>query len=280
MGMVVPLQVFGASGALSVSQSSVAHGSIARGAQRVPFLSLVFSADCAADAVVHELTVKHEGFGDSADLESVYAADGYRRLTRARAFARRDRTLILPLAPPLTVPACASRTVTILADIAPDADVASEHRLRIDGASSLVSDVPVTSVVRPVSVGSVHVTFLDLLQPLRYGTKRTLARMQFTADGERDQEIVSVLMTNDGKARDDDLQHLFIQNRKGEVFTTVQRALDGDRVRLYFDPPLRLDRHDTILLELKGDIRASRRRTIRFILEEASDLEATVRMRR
>ena len=53
--------------------------------------------------------------------------------------------------------------------------------------------------------------------------------------------------------------------------------LDTDRVRLSFDPPFLLRRNEERLVELRADVLASRRKTIRIVLEEESDVEATVK---
>lgn len=270
-------------GSLAVVQTSVS-GSVPRGAQRVPFLSLAMTAGCDADVDVREVTVVHDGLGESADLLRVYATDGKRRLTRSRSIDASDRTATLRFFPELTVKACASKTIIIAADIAPDAAAAGEHTLSVELGTDVavrlsVPEVAPVATVRPKSVGAVAVTFLDLLQPLRFGNSRTLARFRLEADGAADQEIHAITFTNDGKATDDDLRTLRVQNRRRETLTQTAASMDGDRVRLTFDPPLRLDRNDEILLELKGDVRASNRRTVRFTLEEASDLEALPRAR-
>lgn len=287
--LLVPAQLF-AAGSLTVTQSGVTGGSVPKGAQRVPFLVLTLEAGCGAPAVVRELTIAHDGLGDSADLERVYASDGRRRLTRGRSFGASDRTATLRFIPALDIPACAKKSLTIVADLSLDAASAGEHRLRVASPSDVDTDADVrfaatasrpshVATVRPASVGSVSVTFLDLTTPLRFGTSRTLARVRLEAGREADQEIRAITLTNDGKATDGDLKNLRIQNRRGQALTNTAATMDGDRVTLTFDPPLRLDRNDEVLLELKGDVVASRRRTVRFVLEEPSDLEAADRAR-
>jgi hypothetical protein len=55
--------------------------------------------------------------------------------------------------------------------------------------------------------------------------------------------------------------------------------MSGSTVTLTFDPSLRIDRNGSVLLELKGDVAAGKDRTIHFVLEEPSDLQAAPRAR-
>lgn len=286
--LLAPASLFAAEPSLTVTQRSASHGSIPKGAQRVPFLTLTLEAACGADATVTELTVAHEGLGDSADIERVYVTEGRRRLTRSASIDASDRTALLRFRPALTIKGCGTRTINIAGDFASTAVAAGEHRLYVASPGGITTSAVVTlsgrieerpSVVRPKSVGTVSVSFLKLLQPLRYGNGRTLARFRLEADGEANQEIYAITFTNAGKASDKDLQNLSVRNRRGKFLTNVATAMDGDRVRLTFDPPLRIDRNDEVLLELKGDVKASNRRTVRFTIEEPSDLEAASRAR-
>lgn len=279
----LPSHGLAASPSLTVTQSPIAAGSVPKGAQRVPFLSLAFSASCASDATVSEITLGHAGLGSSVDLSRAYALDAKgRRITRARPIDAEDRSVTLRFAPPLSIDACATVAVTVAADVSPDAAPSGEHLLSLSSASDVSADVPVsvrspepapTAVVRPRSVGTVSVTVEGPRAAQLYGANRILARVRLEADGERDQDISSITLTNSGKATDGDLQNLRL-TRRGVAVTSVAATMDGDLVTLTFEPALRLGRNDEVLLELKGDIRASKRRTVRFVLEEPSDLSA------
>lgn len=282
--LLFPVRSFAAPARLNLTQTSVATGSVPKGAQRVALLRIDVSASCAGAGSVRELTLLHEGLGDASAIDRVYVTDGQKRLTRARAIDGSDGTVRLRFIPALTVAACTSRSLTVAADFSGDASASGEHRLSIELQTDVISDdalVTVTAndgaapaVVRPKNVGTVTATVEGTNKPLRYGADRTLARIRVEADGEADQEIRSMMLTNRGKATDDDLRNLRIQSRKGAVLTNVAASMDGDAVRLTFDPPFRLGRNDAASLELKGDVRAGKRRTVRFVLEEPSDTEA------
>lgn len=270
-----------ASISLQAEVTQMAPTSVPRGAQRVPFLSIELHADCDDDVAIRALTLKRTGLGRAADIERVYAFEGANRVTRA-AMLNRSGEVSLRFPKGLVVKACAKRTLVIAADIDAEADSGGQHAFRLASVTSNGLNVHIVEAgptrvpgsITPSSVGAVSVTVEGANTPLRYGSNRTLARVRLEADGEVDQEIHSILLTNDGKATDKDLRNLRLENRKGTALTGIAAAMDGDAVRLTFDPPLRLDRNDEMLLELKGDIRASNRRTVRFVIEEPSDLEA------
>jgi hypothetical protein len=56
--------------------------------------------------------------------------------------------------------------------------------------------------------------------------------------------------------------------------TPVLPSLEGDLAPFVFDPPLLLEHGNVYLIEVRADVRASRRRTIRLLVEEPEDVEA------
>lgn len=255
--------------------------SVPPGAQRVSMLSLSFEASCDADIMVRGITLRHRGQGASADIAAVYALSGGRRVTAGRSIASRDGRVHLPLRD-VVIPACGSMQFVIAADYAADAAVAGEHRFVVASASDIDAPDAMVSLVQStagqpmvstgVPVGSVDIAYLPLHRRPLYGTDRTLARIQLTADGRSDLQILSVTLTNDGSARDDDLQRLSVQSTGAKTLTDTVASMDGDIVHLMFVPPLQMNKNSTKLLELHGDVRASRRRTIDFVVKESSDI--------
>lgn len=289
VALLLPVQMFAASGALTVTQTMSAHASVPKGASRVPFLTLQLAVSCDAAVTIGDVTVVHEGLGLASDIERLYVMDGRQRLTRSRLIDEQDLTSTLRFIPALKLAACEKRTVVVMGDIAADAANAGEHRLSLELPTDIQTDATVTlqsgssdvgsAVVRPQTVGTVTAQILSLTQPLRFGKNRTLARFRLEADSEANQHIHSITLTNEGKATDTDLKNLRIVNRRGQTLTETRASMDGGTVTLTFDPMLALDRNDEIALELKGDITASRRRTIRFVIEEPSDIDVTPRTR-
>src|SRR3989338_3336110 len=259
----LPLQV-------NVEQSASA-GTLPKGAQRVDMMRVRFSAPCDQDIVVRSLKVHHRGLGAIEDIDRVYAMDGLRRVSRAARIRRSDETATLRFRS-LAVNRCTVKTIAVLLDFSPSAQAGSQHTLTLELPEDIDANASVSVTtyedaeatrIAPGETGSVSVEFLDLPSPLRYGERRTLARLRISADREKDQEIVSVTLTKDGSARGADLQNLFMETTRRERLSMQQDSLEGESVTFRSAPPLFLGRNAEQLLIVRGDIRASRKRTVK-----------------
>lgn len=268
---------------LTVQELSRPGGSVPLGAQRVPLLTLQMTASCAGSVRVASLTLEHRGLGKPQDIAGLYA---FQKVRRSRSVAPSGKKGIATLhLRAVTVPACATMSLDILGDISGSAAAAGEHGFTLVWSGNVVTDpaVPVTlnlageAAARTIpvgpSVGTITADSLSLPNTLSYGSARTLARLRLTARGE-DQQITAITFVNDGSARDADLQNLFLETSGKTRLSSTVAALDGDRVRVELQPPLLLKRNEVRLVQLLGDVRASRRKTVRLIIQEPGDMEA------
>lgn len=256
--------------------------SIPQGAQRVPLLALRFRASCASDVPVAGITLFHSGRGALSDILRVYALLGAERLSRGRGFNSQRGEVQLRFRS-FTVPACGEEIVQFAADFSSDASIASEHALVLrnvedvdtpSAAARLLGSPSGGRRIAGESEGTVAVSVLAPGTTVRYGDGRVIARIRFTAGSTNDHLLQAVTLTNEGDARNGDLQNLFLEARSGGRVTVVAPAMEGDRIHLRFDPPFLLKRNARRLLELRADVRAGRRKTIELILQEPGDLEA------
>lgn len=268
---------------LDVGAERITNGSVPRGALRVPFLQLTLTATCENDVPVRSVEIRHTGNGDTADIRSVYAMiDGVRVSDVRTPSSTKEGRVTLRLRG-VTVPACGVKQLMIVADMEADAAVGGEHffiletadGLDVDGMSVRYTDVKPTTMpsvrTTPATSGTVNVAFLELRKPVRYGANRTVSRFTLKAQ-DKDLQALSMTLTNDGSASDADLRNLSLVTSSGERVTKIESKMDGDVVTLTFDPPFKLEKNASKLLELRADIRSSRKRTIRFTLDELSDL--------
>lgn len=274
---------------LTVRSITIPNTSVPRGAQRVPMLTISLSASCAGAVTVESIRVTHRGMGDQSELSAVYVMARGKRISRGRQFSSSDGQLLLPLRPALVIPACQTTDVTIAADFSAEALAASEHTLLLlrpgdieAGSASvriLTPDFVSTVQTAGTSEGTVAVKFLPLLARIRYGDARVVARITLTAS-DFDQFVWAMTLTNDGSARDGDLQNLTLVTQRGVVLARAP-ALESELVPFTINPPFLLPRGETMRLDVRADVRASIRRTVGFSLEEPSDLTATrARIRR
>ncbi len=258
-------------------------GSTPRGAMRVVMATLNVSASCDSDVTVTGLDLMHTGLGKTSDIAGVYLHDGLKRVSRSQTFDSRSRTAHLRVTA-LTVRRCEAVRVNVLLDIASDADVASEHGVTIQRASSVSSTAKTTTLLRsdgtrriftlPKDVGSITVNFLPIKGPLRYGRRETVARVQLTADAKNDHLLQSITLKNLGDARDMNLLNFALENRRGDVLTPLAQRMRGLFVTLEFDPTYILERGRTTVFLVKAQINASQSKQVNFTIEEPSDLRS------
>lgn len=262
-----------------------ASSSIPKGAQRIPMMRIALSASCDEDVTLTSLTLTHRGLGAAADLSRIYILEGQRRISRAHSISSKERTVDVRLRA-FTIKRCTTRTIDVLTDFSADASVGAMHALSIVSANDVhagdadieLQMLPVSApaVTVPASSAVVEVEYLPLLGSVTYGANRTLARIKLTGDGDN-QHITRIVLTNDGSARDTDLLNLSLETSRGEEIANVLPHLDGSLATFELNPAMLLEDNQTKMLLLKGDVRASRRRTIRFIIEEPSDILAEIR---
>lgn len=269
-------------GSLSVI-TLLATGAFALGAQRVPMLSLTLTADCTSDVSVQSIRVRDTGKGDANDVLRVYVSDGEKRISRTATLRSSDHTAVIRF-PKLTIRSCTTKNLTVRADISSNAVPNGEHRFSveqdaIDAGTAIVTVSEETTVistryVTPASAANIAVTLLDPpAGSIRFGTHRPLLRLRVGVSGRHDATLAAVTLTNDGSARDGDLKNLVLESSQEEV-TDTATSLTGNTVRLTFDPPLDMESGQERLFTLYGDIAASRRKTIKLMIDEPSDLEA------
>lgn len=268
--------------ALTATVSVPAQGSIPQGAQRVSMLTVALQASCASDVAVSSLEVRHGGLGSVRDLSRLYLMEGGRRASRGAVPNDQAPTMLRLRG--FTVDACGTRILTVAADFSASAAAAGEHRLTLEevsadaparaiAAAASSSSVP-RATITPGASAELSIEFLPVRTSVTYGANRTLARLRLENDGRRAQSVLAITFTNDGSARDADLQNLALYNSAGERISATAEVLDGSILRLELDPALHLESRDEKVLELRGDVRASRKRTIEFTIEEPSDVEA------
>jgi len=258
--------------------------SVARGASRVPLAIFELSASCDAPVTVEEMTLHHTGRGALGDVSAIYAVTDYRRISRSRSFDG-DGVVQLRLTG-FTIDACGVRELVVYGSIASDASAAGEHSITLQNGSLIKSSAAsinisgdessnTTIVTTPLHEGTVTLRFLST-QPRRlYGHIETLARLQFTTDSRGAHMLRSIRLTNEGTARVYDFIDLRLEDSGGNILTRPAQHMDGRELQLFFEPTLLMDRSQTKVFLLRGEVRSSYSKTLNFVLEEKEDLVTT-----
>jgi hypothetical protein len=143
---------------------------VPKGAQGVVFTSIDLTAT-ADDVVLENITVLHEGFGDSADFSGVYAIVDGARVTRKRTIDTQSYTSTLRFTKPLVIKAGSTVTIQLAGDLTTSATTASEHMLTVELPTDLISNAKSVTGNFPLKGKSFRVAALSppfLLHQSRY----------------------------------------------------------------------------------------------------------------
>lgn len=266
---------------VNVHTEAPAISSVARGAQRVPVLHITLAVPCSSQNVtVSSLTIERRGLGRPSDITHVYVLDGTTRITRAYTLPSNHEPLTVALRG-LGIDACKTRNLTLAVDFSAEAEAASEHAFRLvsvqAGNAAVTLETPTSKALQVGASGTpaiVTAELLPVLTTVSYGRNKTVARLSLQGTAGKNQRITAITLTNNGSAADDNLQNLAWYTRTGEKISDVLPQLQGRMARIMLSPGLLLEGRDTKLIELHADVRSSRKRTIRWSIEEPSDIEA------
>ncbi|OGJ57211.1 hypothetical protein A3H22_03175 [Candidatus Peribacteria bacterium RIFCSPLOWO2_12_FULL_55_15] len=270
----------------SVSASNPAGDSLPKGSQGVSMLSLDITASCDDAVVVEDLTVIHQGFGDEADITGIYAAIDGARVTRKRTIDAEDQTADLRFSLPLTVPACGTKTVDVVADFLSTATTSGEHNLAVELPTDFISNAKEVRGNFPMVGNSFKVAAVTSGKiTLEYRTispdevevgdvGMVVGKWEFSTDAVEDQTIYSLTLEQNSSASDGDFTNIKLRRTDGTVLTNIVNQTVGDYVTLVFDPPFTILEGDKITLEIIADIAGGAGDKIIMHFEESSDIFA------
>lgn len=271
---------------VSLASTNPSADTVPQGAVGVVMLSADLTASCDDAVVISELTVLHEGFGEESDITGVYAAMDGARLTRERSINSQDQVATLRFQEPLTIAACRTETIDIVADFDTGLTSGAEHNFAIELPSDFQSNArdvegnfPVrgnTFRLAAVSVGEIEFTYRSVTpSTTEVGEEgEVLGKFELDADSTEDQTVYSITMEQNGGVSDGDVANLKIRRTDGTVLTNTVATTTSDYATFVFDPPFTILEGNSITLEIVGDVIGGAGETVSFDLEEESDLFA------
>lgn len=271
---------------VSLAANNPAGDTVPRGAVGVTLTSLDLTASCDDAVTIQEITVLHEGFGDEGDIDGVYASVDGARVTRKRTIDSQDQTSDLRFSQALTVPACGTVTVDVMADFSSTSTVSAEHNIAVElpsdvrgNAKDVTGNFPLrggTFKIAAVTSGKVTVSYRTISpDKVEVGEKSaTLGRFELSTDSVEDQTIYSMTFEQNGTVGDGDVTDIVVERSDGTALTNAAASTVGDFVTLVFDPPFTILQGDKITLSVVGDIAGGAGETVVFHFEESSDLFA------
>lgn len=258
---------------------------IPKGAQGVVFTSVDLTAT-GDDVVIENVTILHEGFGDSADFSGVYAVVDGMRLTRKRTIDTQSYTATTRFTKPLTIKAGQTVTLHLAGDLTTTATTASEHALSVELPTDIVSNAKSTKGnfplkgksfrVAAVSSGTVSIAYRSVTPSnIKVGDKgATIGKWELDVDSAEDQTIYSMTFENDGTASDGDFINIAVRRSDGTILTKTVAATVGDFATVIFDPPFTVLEGDKITMNLIADIKGGAAKNIKIHFDETGDIFA------
>jgi hypothetical protein len=271
---------------VSVASSNPVGDTVPKGANGVVLMSLDLSASCDDAVSINNITILHEGFGAETDIDGVYATVDGARVSRKRTIDSQDQTSDLRFSSPLTIAACGTKTVDIVADFNSTAQVASEHNIAVELASDFNSNAKAvtgnfpmrgnTFKVASVTSGKVTIAYRSV-SPTKVevgDNGKVLGKFEISTDSVEDQTVYSMTVQNDGSSKSDSIQNMKIRRTDGTVLTNTVASMDGDYATFVFDPTFTVLQGDKITMEIVGDVVGGAGDTIQLNFEESSDIFA------
>ena len=256
---------------------------VPKGAQGIVFASLDLTAT-GDDVVLENLTILHEGFGDSSDFSGVYAIVDGARVTRKRTIDSQSYTATVRFTQPLTVPAGKTVTLQLAGDLSSTAVTASEHALTVELPTDLVSNAKEVKGNFPlkgksfriaaVTSGTVSIAYRSVTPSnIKVGDKgATIGKWEINIDSTEDQTIYSMTVQNDGTAGDGDFNNIAVRRSDGTILTKTVAATVGDYATLVFDPPFTILQGDRITMNVIADITGGAAKNVKIHFDETGDI--------
>jgi hypothetical protein len=271
---------------VSVASSNPVGDTVPKGANGVVLLSLDLTASCDDSVSLQNITILHEGFGAETDIDGVYATVDGARISRKRTIDSQDQTSDLRFSSPLTVAACGTKTVDIVADFNSTAVTAAEHNIAVELASDFTGNAKAvqgnfpmrgnTFKVAAVTSGQITITYRSV-SPTKVevgDNAKVLGKFEISTNSVEDQTVYSMTVENDGSAKSDSLENLKIRRTDGTVLTNTIATMEGDYATFVFDPPFTVLQGDKITLEIVADVVGGAGDTVILDFEESSDVFA------
>jgi hypothetical protein len=271
---------------VALSSKNPVGDTVPQGAVGVTMGSVDITASCDDAAAITDFTILHEGFGSETDIDGVYAAVNGARISRKRTIDSKDQTATVHLSSPLTIAACKTVTVDVVADFSSTATTAAEHNLALElpsdiatNAKQVTGNFPMrgsTFKVAAVRSGKVSIDYRTVSpDEVEVGDKGVVVgKFEVSVDSVEDQTIYSMTLEQNGTAHDGDLSNLKIRRSDGTILTNTVDSTVGDFVTFVFDPPFTILEGDKMTMEIIADVNGGAGDTAKFHFEETSDVFA------
>jgi len=266
---------------VTLSNPNQVGDTVPKGAVAVKMVSYDLTASCSDSVSVSRMIVVHEGAGDRSDIDNVYVSVNGTRVSSTKSIDS-DEVASITISPALMVPACQTVQVDVAVDIDVNADSNGEHRFALYSADDVRSNAKSTTMNGPlrgdtfeiatVTAGVVDFTYKSISpNTVEIGDDGvTVSEFEVDASSQEDMTFVSITLEQTGTINSDDLENLYLYNGSTEIAGPA--TMMGDYVTFMVDEYIEDGKSEKY--EVRADIIDGANDTIKFELEETSDLVA------
>ena len=232
----------------------------------------------SGDVTIDSMTFKRSGAGTASDFDAVYLYDGSVRLTYGRSVSSTTNEVVFNNLG-ITVAAGSVKTIDLIADL--DTTTGSNGNIDAFSLTAVVTDADVDGLPvagNIISIGSVGAGTVivaksgTLTNPTVGEADVEVAKFKITA-GTEDISIPRVSLYQAGSISNSDLTNLKLY--QGTTLLAETEAMNGEYAIFDLDPVYGISNGQNKTLTVKADVGGRTSETIRFYLEEKSDLKVT-----
>ena len=258
---------------VSLAEDNPVSANIPKNASNVPFLKVKFTGKGTID----EIVITRVGAGNTSDFNYIYLYEGDTKLTTGRSLNSSTHQARFTN---LNLEIDGERVITVVADLS-GSGAGNVDALELTSVSAdvEVSGLPIRGndmALTNVTAGTVTIDKTGSVDHPKVGEQNAkLSEFKLEAGSTEDILIERIALYQGGSVSRSEITNLELKVG-GEVVATAEGINDQDQVVFVFDTPYEIEKGNSRIFEVYGDIGAGVKpgESIKFYLDEATDLKA------
>lgn len=269
---------------VSLASDTPISANVPKAAAFVPFTTFNLTAANDGAITVSSITITRTGVGSAADLTDVYLYDGDTRLTSSRTISSStNKATFAGLN--INVSAGSTKKITVRATVANSATLGN-NGFGIASASDIISSAAAVSGSFPLNGNVMSLTSGATAGTIAYSyqsvadtsvkvgqTAVELAKIKLDTSGSgEDMYVKMITLINNGSASNSDLTNLKLYRDSDLVASSA--TVNNDKVTFVLGTPLKIEKGNSRIFTVKGDIIGGASNTVKYEVDDATDIVA------
>jgi len=269
---------------VSLASDTPISANVPKAAAFVPFTTFNLTAANDGAITVSSITITRTGVGSAADLTDVYLYDGDTRLTSSRTISSStNKATFAGLN--INVSAGSTKKITVRATVLGGDNITlGNDGFGIASASDIISSAAsvsgsfplngnIMSLTTGASAGTISYSYQTVSDDeVKVGEKDVeLAKIKLEGSGE-DMYVKMITLINNGSASNSDLTNLKLYRDSDLVSSSA--TVTNDKVTFVLGTPLKIEKGNSRIFTVKGDIIGGASNTVKYEVDDATDIVA------